>query len=159
MPGSQADARVLEGLSRMPELRILNLDAVKAGNMPSELQLPRLAMLSWRDAGGPLLPFNLQSIESAAVLDMSSRGRPEEALERLPDNLQACLLRYCLQCQCWQATMASCLAVIAQKTGLRSIYMSLLPCSALQCRMKNARRTDEGLHVPCPAGDECSDRI
>ena len=77
-----------EALRRMPNLRILILDGVQIDNMESVLsgfQLPRLAMLSWRDAGGPSLPIALEAIPSAVVIDIA--GSLE--LERLPADLQA----------------------------------------------------------------------
>ena len=83
--GMQADSDNFEALGRMPQLRILILDGVKTDSLLSGVQLPSLAMLSWRDASGPSLPFALEAIESAAVLDIAGNV----ALERLPADLQA----------------------------------------------------------------------
>ena len=74
-------------LSRMPRLRILILDGVKMDIKLSGLDLPVLAMLSWRDAGKASLPISLETVKAAAVLDISGSNE----LERLPIDLQACL--------------------------------------------------------------------
>ena len=87
LAGLRVDSAMAEALSCMPDLRILILDGVKLDGVLSGAQLPRLAMLSWRDAGGPVLPFALEAVKSAAVLDISGNGE----LERLPADLQACL--------------------------------------------------------------------
>ena len=87
LAGLTVDSIILEALSRMPQLRILILDGVKTDMTLSGVRLPRLAMLSWRDAGTPLLPFALEMVEEAAVVDISWN----EELERLPNNLQACV--------------------------------------------------------------------
>ena len=71
----------------MPKLRILIMDGFQRDVALSGHQLPRLAMLSWRDASACLLPFNFKTFRSAAVLDVSGNA----ALERLPADLQACL--------------------------------------------------------------------
>ena len=68
----------------MPELRTLILDGVKAESRVCGIQIPRLAMLSWRGAHGPSLPFALEAVKSAAVLDISGSNE----LERLPAALQ-----------------------------------------------------------------------
>lgn len=98
-----------EAFGRMPSLRILVLDGVKMGDVLSSFDLPHLAMsswrgfnphnmlfgfhlpylamLSWRDAGGVSLPFALETVRQAAVLDIS---RSEELLKRLPLSPEAC---------------------------------------------------------------------
>ena len=83
--GLQADSFMFGALSRMPHLRILILDGVKMDNMLSGFRLPRLAMLSWRKAAERSLPFTLETVMSAAVLDISGSNE----LERLPSDLQA----------------------------------------------------------------------
>ena len=85
--GLQADSLPLEALSRMPRLRVLVMDGVQTDSMLSGFHLPRLAMLSWRNAGGLMLPVALEAIMSAAVLDISGGD-----VQRLPDNLEARLI-------------------------------------------------------------------
>ena len=80
LPGLQADSTTNEAFRRMPRLRILILDGVKLNSKLSGFQLPRLAMLSWREVSGPLLPFATDIITAAAVLDISDSTE----LERLP---------------------------------------------------------------------------
>lgn len=87
LQGLGSDPAEFEGLTRMPKLRILILDGVKAGRVLSGMHATRLAMLSWRGADGPLLPLNFfDIIKSAAVLDMSGGD-----IKRLPSNLQVCI--------------------------------------------------------------------
>ena len=82
--GLQADALDVKALSRMPRLRILVLDGAKVDDTLSGFRIPRLAMLSWRGAGARSLPFALETVKSAAVLDIAGGS-----IERLPENLQA----------------------------------------------------------------------
>ena len=85
LPGLQADLARFEAISRMTQLHILVLDGVKMQHEPlSGFQLPHLAMFSLRCAHGPSLPFALEAIESAAVLDISER----KELESLPAELR-----------------------------------------------------------------------
>ena len=70
----------------MPQLRILILDGAETDSMLSGFHLPNLAMLSWRDAVGPSLQFALETVKSAAVLDISGNNK----LLNLPDDLQVC---------------------------------------------------------------------
>ena len=69
----------------MPQLRILVLYGVIIHSMLSGCHLPRLAMLSWRDACKSILHIALETVKSAAVLDISGNNM----LERLPESLQA----------------------------------------------------------------------
>ena len=117
LSGLQAvDVTSLKAFSRMPLLRILILDGVAmdglqkgpvsslamlsrragltASSLPPGFHLPRLAMVSWRDISGPSLPFLLNLIKSAAVLDISGSSK----LNRLPGNLQV-----------WVATCSLCI--------------------------------------------------
>ena len=89
LSGLPANTYDLEALGRMPQLRVLILDGVKMASMPSGLQLKHLAMLSWRDAGGPELPFVLETMRSVAVLDISESVEGGQVLERLSDDFQA----------------------------------------------------------------------
>ena len=80
LSGMHVDSAIFEALSRMPMLRILIMDDVESNNMHfaiqaprlatllgraglkvhkllSGFQLPRLAMISWRNANGNTLPF------------------------------------------------------------------------------------------------------
>ena len=66
----------------MPQLRILFLHGVDCTLF--NCHLPCLAMLSWRCIAGPLLPFNLEALQSVAVLDIAGSD-----LERAPSNLKA----------------------------------------------------------------------
>ena len=84
LTGLHLGSTTFDALSRMRHLRILILDDVTE-KMPSGAQLPCLAMLSWRNARGHLLPFALKSIKQAAVLDISGSSE----LARLPDDVQA----------------------------------------------------------------------
>lgn len=84
--GLQAYPINLQALSRMPQLRILILDGTQADTILSGFNMPRLAMLSWRDAHGPSLPFALQIATAAAVIDISGSNE----LKSLPDSLQVC---------------------------------------------------------------------
>ena len=86
LTGLRADSTAFEALGRMSQLRILVLDGVKMESVLSGFHIPRLAMLSWRDASEPSLPFSLDIIRSAAVLDLSGRS----GLDKLPADLQAC---------------------------------------------------------------------
>ena len=87
LTGLRVDSAMVAALSCMPDLRILILDGIKFDGVLSGAHLPQLAMLSWRDAGGPLLPFSFKAVKSAAVLDISDNNE----LERIPADLQACL--------------------------------------------------------------------
>lgn len=85
MAGLRADALNVEALSRMTRVRILVLDGITVDSALSGFRMPGLAMLSWRDSGARALPFALETVRSAAVLDIAGGG-----IERLPENLQAC---------------------------------------------------------------------
>ena len=109
LSGLRADTVDFESFSRMPLLRILVLDGVDMGDALSSFELPHLtmsswrgfsthemlfgfhlpylAMFSWRDAGGVSLPFALETVRQAAVLDMS---RSDELKKRLPLRPEAC---------------------------------------------------------------------
>ena len=89
LTGLREDPATFEALNRMPQLRILIMDGVKINRVLSGLQLPRLAMLSWRGAHGSTLPFDMEIAKAAAVLDISFIPRDE--LKRLSATSQACL--------------------------------------------------------------------
>ena len=85
LAGFQAELLNFEAFGHMAELRILILDRVKTDSMLPGCHIPRLAMLSWRSAGGRSLPIALQAVTSAAVLYISENCE----LERLPADWQA----------------------------------------------------------------------
>ena len=85
LAGLRADSTTLKALSRAENLRILILDYVEMNRVVSGFHIPQLAMLSWRNAGGVSLPFALEIVKSASVLNIS--GSYE--LERMPTNLEA----------------------------------------------------------------------
>lgn len=65
-------------------LRILVLDGVQLAKPLPRINLPLLAMVSWRDGPGQLLPFDLHTVRMAAVLEFSGRYK----LERIWHYLQ-----------------------------------------------------------------------
>ena len=83
--GLRADALNAEALSRMARLRVLVLDGATMDGALSGFRMPRLAVLSWRDSNARSLPFALETVKAAAVVDIAGAG-----IERLPENLQAC---------------------------------------------------------------------
>ena len=104
LSGLQEDSAKFEALGRMPQLRILIMDGVKTSNVLSGLHLPRLAMLSWRDAHGSTLPFDAKVAKAAAVLDISNSKSDESSLftiGRVAAEFQACLLISCPSCRCF----------------------------------------------------------
>ena len=89
--GLRAASTDLKALGRMPQLRILILDGAMTDSTLSGFLIPRLALLSWRVAGGPPLPFASDTVKAAAVLDFS---RDEEKFDFdvepfLDDSIQA----------------------------------------------------------------------
>ena len=96
--GLQAGSTIIETLARMPRLRILILDGVRLDSMLTGSPMPSLAMLSWRDAGGPDPPVAFETIKFATVLDMSGSAE----LESLTPDLQASLAlqSLCILCSC-----------------------------------------------------------
>ena len=89
MSGLQTDSTEIEALNRMPMLQILIPDGIKTNTTISALQLPRLVLLSWRGACAPLLPFDVEGMKSAVVLDILGGN-----VKWLPRNLQACFPRF-----------------------------------------------------------------
>lgn len=85
LKGLHLSSTSVDAFTRMPHLRILILDDVNMEKMPASARLPGLAMLSCQNASGTSLPFALESIKQAAVLDISGSSE----LARLPDDLQA----------------------------------------------------------------------
>ena len=83
--GLRADALNAEALSRMARLRVLVLDGATMDGALSGFRMPRMAVLSWRDSNARSLPFALETVKAAAVVDIAGAG-----IERLPENLQAC---------------------------------------------------------------------
>lgn len=75
----------------MPHLRILLLDGVSSDTMLRGFHLPRLAMLSWRNAAGPLLSIDLKVVDSVAVLDLLRT----DGHERRACSMQACFPLKC----------------------------------------------------------------
>ena len=69
--GLRADALNVEALSRMTRLRILVLDGTTVDSALSGFRMPGLAMLSWHDSGARALPFALETVKSATVLDIA----------------------------------------------------------------------------------------
>ena len=54
-------------------LRILVLDGVCLHKSLPRINLPLLTIVSWRNAYGKTLPFDLHTVRMAAVLDFSGR--------------------------------------------------------------------------------------
>ena len=75
-----------EALSRMPNPRILIADGVDFESPLTGSELPKLAMLSWREKAGQKLSFGWNTVWKAAVIDL--QGCP--TLTDLPDGLQVC---------------------------------------------------------------------
>ena len=100
-----------EALARMPNLRLLNADGVDVKQPLRGLDLPALAMLSWREKAGSELSFDWYTARTAVVIDV--QGHP--TLARLPDDMQACK-PYCNH---------TCLLAV-----LRSYKTSCMPGSA-----------------------------
>ena len=86
VPSAHALQPVHAGAFRcMPYLRILVLDRTHLAARLAGFELPQLAMLSWRGAGGRALPFDVRVIKNAAVLDIGE----SRDLTTLPGNMQA----------------------------------------------------------------------
>ena len=75
-----------EALSRMPDLRILIADGVDVESPLTGFELPKLAMLSWREKAGQELSFGWSTVRKAAVIDLQGCHN----LTDLPDGLQVC---------------------------------------------------------------------
>ena len=74
-----------DAIRHMPALRILILDGVALEAPLAGFELPRLAVVSWRNGRGRALPFEMQTVRGAAVLSLPGCS----GLQQLPDDVQA----------------------------------------------------------------------
>ena len=75
-----------EALRRMPNLRIIIADGMDVTAPLTDVKLPKLAMLSWREKAGRELSFGWNTVRKAAVIDL--QGCP--TLTDLPDGMEVC---------------------------------------------------------------------
>ena len=87
--------------SMCSSLRILILDGVQLAMPLPHIDLPLLTMASWRNGPGRTLPFDIQTVRRAAVLDLSNCYQLHKIWQHLQVRLPLCHINF--------GTMVSCI--------------------------------------------------